>query len=125
MAAFLVELELGGDAGFFEGLVHELAVLGNHTLVILGVEEKAGRRVRGDVALTGNGIELLLAGILGQQGTDAAVAEFGMLLRDSPYRGESSFDQVLELAQGSKGADPEGYRSEFIQLVKTAQALKF
>ncbi|QCS48661.1 VWA domain-containing protein [Picosynechococcus sp. PCC 11901] len=55
----------------------------------------------------------------------AAVAEFGMLLRDSPYRGESSFDQVLELAQGSKGADPEGYRSEFIQLVKTAQALKF
>ncbi|ANV91751.1 vWA domain-containing protein [Picosynechococcus sp. PCC 8807] len=55
----------------------------------------------------------------------AAVAEFGMLLRDSPYRGESSFDQVLELAQGSKGADPEGYRSEFIQLVKTAQALNF
>ncbi|AMA10394.1 vWA domain-containing protein [Picosynechococcus sp. PCC 73109] len=55
----------------------------------------------------------------------AAVAEFGMLLRDSPYRGESSFDQVLELAQGSKGVDSEGYRSEFIQLVKTAQALKF
>ncbi|MEB3225584.1 MAG: YfbK domain-containing protein [Synechococcus sp.] len=55
----------------------------------------------------------------------AAVAEFGMLLRDSPYRGESSFDQVLAIAQGSKGADPEGYRSEFIQLVKTAQALKF
>ncbi|WP_099239987.1 vWA domain-containing protein [Synechococcus sp. BDU 130192] len=66
---------------------------------------------------------------LGQASPDfrfaAAVAEFGMLLRDSPYRGESSFDQVLELAQGSKGADPEGYRSEFIQLVKTAQALKF
>ena len=78
MAAFLVELELGGDAGFFERLVHELAVLGNDTLVILGVEKEAGRRVRGDVALTGDGIELLLAGILGQQGTDAAVAELGI-----------------------------------------------
>jgi Ca-activated chloride channel family protein len=55
----------------------------------------------------------------------AAVAEFGMLLRDSKYRGESSFDQVIELAQGSKGADLEGDRSEFIQLTKTAQALKF
>ncbi|WP_029681715.1 VWA domain-containing protein [Picosynechococcus sp. NKBG15041c] len=55
----------------------------------------------------------------------AAVAEFGMLLRDSPYRGESSFDQVLALAQGSKGEDLEGYRSEFIQLAKTAQSLKF
>ena len=68
VAAFLVELELGGDAGFFQCLVHELAVLGNHPLVILGVEEKAGRRVRGNVALTGNGVELMLAGTLGQQG---------------------------------------------------------
>ncbi len=55
----------------------------------------------------------------------AAVAEFGMLLRDSKYRGESNFDQVIELAQGAKGEDLEGYRSEFIQLAKTAQALKF
>ena len=63
---------------FLSASVHELAVLGNHTLVIFGVEEKAGRRVRGDVALTGNGVELLLAGTLGQQGGDAAVAEFGI-----------------------------------------------
>ncbi|AFY36934.1 von Willebrand factor type A [[Leptolyngbya] sp. PCC 7376] len=55
----------------------------------------------------------------------AAVAEFGMLLRDSEYRGESNFDQVIKLAQDAKGADLEGYRSEFIQLAKTAQALKF
>ncbi|OKH18474.1 vWA domain-containing protein [[Limnothrix rosea] IAM M-220] len=55
----------------------------------------------------------------------AAVAEFGMLLRESEYRGESNFDQVIELAQSAKGSDLEGYRSEFIQLARTAQALKF
>ncbi|AMW31213.1 vWA domain-containing protein [Arthrospira platensis] len=48
----------------------------------------------------------------------AAVAEFGMLLRNSQYRGNSSFQQVLQLAESSKGVDLHGYRSEFIQLVK-------
>ena len=51
---------------------------GTTPLSSLAWKKEAGRRVRGDVALTGNGIELLLAGILGQQGTDAAVAEFGI-----------------------------------------------
>ncbi|NJN73956.1 MAG: VWA domain-containing protein [Limnothrix sp. RL_2_0] len=55
----------------------------------------------------------------------AAIAEFGMLLRESPYSGESSFDEVLTLAKNAKGDDLEGYRSEFIRLVETAQALKF
>jgi len=49
----------------------------------------------------------------------AAVAEFGMLLRDSEYRGNSSFEQVLQLANESKGADLDGYRTEFIRLVET------
>ncbi len=54
----------------------------------------------------------------------AAVAGFGMLLRDSDYMGDTSFDLVIELAQAGKGTDREGYRAEFINLVKTAQALK-
>ena len=54
----------------------------------------------------------------------ASVASFGMILRDSPYRGTSSFDRVLEIARNSRGADPHGYRSEFIQLVELAKALK-
>lgn len=49
----------------------------------------------------------------------AAVAEFGMLLRDSEYQGNSSFEQVLQLANESKGADLDGYRTEFIRLVET------
>lgn len=54
----------------------------------------------------------------------AAVAEFGMLLRDSQFKKDSSFDQVLELAKASKGKDDFGYRAEFIQLVEKAKLLK-
>jgi Ca-activated chloride channel family protein len=53
----------------------------------------------------------------------AAVASFGMLLRESPHRGTSNFNQVLQLATDAKGQDASGYREEFLQLVKTAQAL--
>ena len=52
----------------------------------------------------------------------AAVAEFGMLLRNSAYRQGASYEQVIELAEKSRGRDPEGYRSEFIQLVEKARA---
>ena len=48
----------------------------------------------------------------------AAVAELGMLLRNSEFAGDTSVDSILELARGAKGDDEEGYRSEFIQLVK-------
>jgi Ca-activated chloride channel family protein len=53
----------------------------------------------------------------------AAVAEFGMLLRDSRYKGQSSYEAAAELARASSGADPHGYRSEFVRLVETAQSL--
>jgi Ca-activated chloride channel family protein len=53
----------------------------------------------------------------------AAVAQFGMLLRDSRYKGQSSFDGAAELARASTGADLRGYRTEFVRLVETAKAL--
>ena len=53
----------------------------------------------------------------------AAVAEFGMLLRDSEHKGTASFASVLELAREGQGHDPGGYRAEFIRLVEAAQAL--
>ncbi len=53
----------------------------------------------------------------------AAVAEFGMLLRESSYRGQASFDDVLALAQGALGRDANGYRAEFADLVRRAKAL--
>jgi Ca-activated chloride channel family protein len=54
----------------------------------------------------------------------AAVAAFGMLLRDSPYKGTASFTGVLELARSGKGQDVQGHRAEFIQLVELAETLR-
>ena len=53
----------------------------------------------------------------------AAVAQFGMLLRDSRHKGTSSYDDVLRLATASKGVDAVGYRAEFITLVEAARKL--
>jgi uncharacterized protein DUF3520/protein with von Willebrand factor-like domain len=54
----------------------------------------------------------------------AAVAEFGMILRDSEYKGNGSLQQVIDWAQQGKGADVNGYRAEFIELVRKARSLK-
>ncbi len=53
----------------------------------------------------------------------AAVASFGMLLRNSQYRGETSYDKVLELAAGGLKDDEHGYRAEFVDLVKRAKEI--
>ncbi len=54
----------------------------------------------------------------------AAVAEFGMILRDSEYKGSGTLDAVLEWAQQAKAKDSNGYRAGFIELVRKAQTLK-
>ena len=54
----------------------------------------------------------------------AAVAAFGMLLRDSPHKGGATLDGVRELAESSLGADPSGYRREFIDLVGKAREVR-
>ena len=54
----------------------------------------------------------------------AAIAEFGLILRQSEYREEATLEQVLALAGASKGKDEEGERGEFIRLVKLADSLK-
>ena len=47
----------------------------------------------------------------------AAVAELGMILNDSDYKGSSSYDSVLALAKEGMADDPFGIRCEFVQLV--------
>ena len=54
----------------------------------------------------------------------AAVAEFGMILCDSGYKGSGTLGAVLKWAQEGKGADANGYRAGFIELVRKAQTLK-
>ncbi len=53
-----------------------------------------------------------------------SVAEFGMLLRESEFKANSSYTAVMALAKNAQGDDKEGYRSEFIKLVETADLLK-
>lgn len=53
----------------------------------------------------------------------AAVAEYGLLLHKSPFKGSSIYNQVLELAAGAKGNDKSGDRGEFIKLVEVASLL--
>jgi Ca-activated chloride channel family protein len=53
----------------------------------------------------------------------SAVAAFGMLLRDSPFKADATWSDVLRLAQAGRGEDPEGYRAEFVRLVDLAAAL--
>jgi Ca-activated chloride channel family protein len=48
----------------------------------------------------------------------AAVASFGMILRNSPYKGTATVSDVISLASGARGNDPDGYRAEFIRLVQ-------
>ncbi|HLO59490.1 MAG TPA: von Willebrand factor type A domain-containing protein [Bacteroidales bacterium] len=52
----------------------------------------------------------------------AAVAEFGMLLRGSEFKGNVEYEDVLSLARGAKGSDTDGYRAEFIRLVELSEA---
>jgi Ca-activated chloride channel family protein len=53
----------------------------------------------------------------------SAVAAFGMLLRDSDYKGSASWSQVVDLARGAVGPDPDGYRTEFLALARNAESL--
>jgi Ca-activated chloride channel homolog len=53
----------------------------------------------------------------------AAIAEFGLILRDSEFKGGANYEQVIEIAKKAKGQDEEGYRAEFIKLVKLAKLL--
>ncbi len=53
----------------------------------------------------------------------ASVAAFGMILRESPYKGSATLGAVLDMAEGSKGQDRNGYRQEFISLVNRARGL--
>ncbi|HUY87494.1 MAG TPA: VWA domain-containing protein [Pirellulales bacterium] len=53
----------------------------------------------------------------------AAVASFGMLLRGSEYKGDFTYDAVLEIAQEGLGADGQGYRQAFLEMVRKAKEL--
>ncbi len=50
----------------------------------------------------------------------SAVAEFGLLLKNSEYSGKANFMSLIERARASRGTDEDGYRAQFIQLAELA-----
>ena len=53
-----------------------------------------------------------------------AVAAFGMVLRNSEYKGEATLPLVAKIAAGALGPDRGGYRAEFLDLVRKAETLR-
>ncbi len=54
----------------------------------------------------------------------AAIAGFGMILRESPHKGTATWAQVLSLAEGARGRDAAGYRKQAIEMMAVASKLK-
>lgn len=54
----------------------------------------------------------------------AAVAMFGQLLRDSDFKGDATYTQVIAMVKTALDNDERGYRREFLRLVETADGLK-
>jgi Ca-activated chloride channel family protein len=52
-----------------------------------------------------------------------AVSMFGQLLRESDFKGDGSYEKVLELANNGVGTDNHGYRREFVRLVESVNQL--
>ena len=53
----------------------------------------------------------------------SAVAAFGMLLRDSEFKGDLSYEKIQEIARQAKGKDLQGYRGEFVRLIELAEVV--
>ena len=65
----------------------------------------------------------ILAEMSQNMGFASSVAEFGMLLRDSQFKADSSYDSVLDRAKANIGKDTFGFRGEFLELVERAKTL--
>ena len=65
----------------------------------------------------------ILAEMSQNMGFASAVAEFGMLLRDSKFKADSSYDSVATRAKANIGNDPFGFRGEFLEMVAKAKSL--
>ena len=53
----------------------------------------------------------------------ASVVSFGMMLRNSNFKGDTSYAAIFETAAAARGEDKNGLRSEFLELVRAAARL--
>ncbi|MGE5801298.1 MAG: YfbK domain-containing protein, partial [Gemmatimonadota bacterium] len=71
--------------------------------------------------------QAVLAGTSAASSTDfrfqVAVAEFGLLLRNSEFKGKADLARVIATAREARGADPEGYRAEFVRMAEAVRGI--
>lgn len=106
--------------------INERKVTGNNTTEIMTIKLRYKKPDEDVSKLITHGVMDNHTAITGTSDNfrfSAAVAEFGMLLRNSDYKQQGSYSQVVNLARSAKGADDNGYRAEFIQLVQAATSL--
>jgi Ca-activated chloride channel homolog len=118
-----VKLSDGGDSNTQKA--EKQAVFSNQDLMQVRLRYKASNQNTSQL-LTSSVVDrgLKLEDASTNYKFSAAVATFGMVLRDSQYKGKASFDDVLKLANQSQGEDLDGYRAEFIRLVERSKSLK-
>ena len=54
----------------------------------------------------------------------AGVAAYGMILRNSPFKGTADYDMAISLVEEGLENDPHGYRAEFKEMITTARSLE-
>jgi len=54
----------------------------------------------------------------------AAVSEFGMILRNSEFKANSTLEGAARLAVSARGEDEDGYRAELIRLINTVKDMR-
>ena len=115
--------EEGGESGEAEPTAEPETEFGEDDFLILKMrykepEEDISKYM--DTAMTSANVKTEMSQ---NMGFASAVAEFGMLLRDSKFKADSTYDAVLERALANVGEDKFGYRGEFTELVEIAKSL--
>ena len=89
------------------------------------LEQNGGqaRSVEHSQAISRDAIAPSIAGSSDNLRFAASVAGFGQLLRGGTFTGQWSYGDALALARNARGADPHGYRGEFVHLIELAQSL--
>ncbi len=76
-----------------------------------------------EVAVRASAARASMAAVPNEQRFAVAVAAFGQRLRGAPEVSDYRYADIANLANTARGADPDGYRAEFVQLVRTAETL--
>ncbi len=53
----------------------------------------------------------------------ASIAGFGMILRNSEFKGNSDYSKVKKWAESARGKDKNGYRAEYIRLIESTRLI--